>query len=220
MLALERAPSGSARSWRRLGLIEPMRTEAGPMAPPQLPKHWGRIETITIAYGHGLAVAPLQFAAAMAALVNGGTKVTPTLLARAAEAGERPRLVSAATSAKHARDHAPQRDERRGHRPAAPRRRAIASAARPARPRCPGAAAISEKSVISSFVGRISHGCAEVRHVGAAVRAASPPRGRGEASPPASTLRPTTARIVERIAPAAGRPAAPAWACASPTPAV
>ena len=71
-----------------------MRTEAGPVAPPQLPKHWGKVEAITIGYGHGLALAPLQFAGAVAALVNGGTKVTPTLLARADDGGERPRVVS------------------------------------------------------------------------------------------------------------------------------
>ena len=57
------------------------------MAAPQLPKTWGRTETITIAYGHGLAVAPLQFAAAVGAVVNGGTRLTPTFLKRARGAG-------------------------------------------------------------------------------------------------------------------------------------
>ena len=53
---------------------------------------------MTIAYGHGLATTPVHFAAAVAALVNGGTKVTPTVLARRTPgAGER--LVSAQTSA-------------------------------------------------------------------------------------------------------------------------
>jgi cell division protein FtsI (penicillin-binding protein 3) len=65
----------------RLGLIEAIRTEAGPVAAPTLPGRWGQAETITIAYGHGLAVAPLQFAAAAAALVNGGFKVTPRFVA-------------------------------------------------------------------------------------------------------------------------------------------
>ena len=41
-----------------------MQTEAGPIAVPQLPQRWGEVETITVSYGHGLAVAPLQFAAA------------------------------------------------------------------------------------------------------------------------------------------------------------
>ena len=67
-----------------------MRTEAGPVAPPLLPKHWGRAETITIAYGHGLAVAPLQFAAAVAALVNGGDQVDADAAGRRRGAGEPP----------------------------------------------------------------------------------------------------------------------------------
>lgn len=98
LMALE---AGSARQigfLSRLGLLSPARTEAGPVSAPLLPKRWGEIETVTIAYGHGLAVAPIQFAAAVASLVNGGTQVTPTFLARSeAPAGER--LVSAKTSA-------------------------------------------------------------------------------------------------------------------------
>ena len=42
---------------RRMQLLEPMRTEAGPVAPPQLPQRWGDVETMTIAYGHGIALA-------------------------------------------------------------------------------------------------------------------------------------------------------------------
>lgn len=83
----------------KLGLLAPMATEAGPVAAPQLPRHWDRAETITISYGHGIAVAPLQFAAAAAAVVNGGTRITPTFLKRATEmAGER--IVSEVTSAR------------------------------------------------------------------------------------------------------------------------
>ncbi len=35
---------------------------------------------MTIAFGHGLAVAPLQFAAAAGALLNGGNRVLPTFI--------------------------------------------------------------------------------------------------------------------------------------------
>lgn len=63
-----------------MGLTRPMRTEAGPVAPPLLPDNWGQVETATIAFGHGLAMAPMQFAAAGAALVNGGHRIVPTYL--------------------------------------------------------------------------------------------------------------------------------------------
>jgi cell division protein FtsI (penicillin-binding protein 3) len=100
LIALE---AGSARQigfLSRLGLLASTRTEAGPIAPPLLPKRWGEVETVTIAYGHGLALAPTQFAAAVAALVNGGFRVAPTLLATPDQPQTRERLVSAETSAK------------------------------------------------------------------------------------------------------------------------
>ncbi len=98
MLALEAGTPRQRAFLERLGLTTPMRTEAGPVAPPKMPKNWGRAETITIAYGHGLAVAPLQFAAAAASLVNGGFAVTPTLVAGAGPPAPRTRVVSVATS--------------------------------------------------------------------------------------------------------------------------
>jgi len=39
---------------------------------PLWPKDWGRLTTMTTAYGHGIAVTPLHLASAYAALVNGG----------------------------------------------------------------------------------------------------------------------------------------------------
>lgn len=67
---------------RRLGLLSRLTTELGDSAAPLVPDPWGRLNTITIAYGHGLSVAPLQFAAASLPLVNGGHAVTPTFLPR------------------------------------------------------------------------------------------------------------------------------------------
>lgn len=100
-LALAAGAERQRRFLERLGLTRPLATEAGPIAPPQLPAHWDRAETVTISFGHGIAVAPLQFAAAAAALVNGGYQVTPTYLKRAPPtAGERTRIISAKTSAR------------------------------------------------------------------------------------------------------------------------
>lgn len=100
MLALQAGAERQRKFLESLGLTAPVRTEAGMTASPQLPEHWDRAETITIAYGHGIAVAPLQFVAAAAALVNGGLAVTPTFVRRApGAAGEaQRRVVSEATS--------------------------------------------------------------------------------------------------------------------------
>ena len=65
----------------RFGLTGDLVMEGAAVAQPLVPKRWTDLETATVAYGHGLALAPLQFAAASAALVNGGTRVWPSILA-------------------------------------------------------------------------------------------------------------------------------------------
>ncbi|PQM26567.1 peptidoglycan glycosyltransferase [Sphingopyxis lindanitolerans] len=47
---------------------------------PLWPKEWGRLSTMTTAYGHGIAVTPLHLANAYAALVNGGIWRPATVL--------------------------------------------------------------------------------------------------------------------------------------------
>ena len=82
-----------------LGLLKPSPVELAEAASgmPIKPKNWSEISTMTISYGHGLSVSPLQLAAAYATLVNGGTKVEPTLLLRtSAEPGAR--VISERTS--------------------------------------------------------------------------------------------------------------------------
>ncbi|MFN3954744.1 MAG: peptidoglycan D,D-transpeptidase FtsI family protein [Pararhodobacter sp.] len=65
---------------------------------PQFPERWRELSAMTISYGHGLSTSPVQLAAGYAALVNGGTRIEPTLLRRpAAVPGER--LISEGTSA-------------------------------------------------------------------------------------------------------------------------
>jgi cell division protein FtsI (penicillin-binding protein 3) len=71
----------------RLGLLDRLSTEIGETAAPLVPSPWGRLNTITIAFGHGLSVTPLQFAAATLPLVNGGFDVKPTFLPRTRAAG-------------------------------------------------------------------------------------------------------------------------------------
>ena len=80
----------------RLGLTTPLTTELGRAALPQLPQRWGKLTTMTMSYGHGIAVAPLQFAAAAAGLVSGG-RVQPTFLKPASSAKAGGALVAATT---------------------------------------------------------------------------------------------------------------------------
>jgi cell division protein FtsI (penicillin-binding protein 3) len=72
---------------KKLGLMDRVPTELGESAAPILPAHWQKLNTMTIAFGHGLSVTPLQLAAATLPLVNGGIAVTPTFLPRSREEG-------------------------------------------------------------------------------------------------------------------------------------
>jgi len=70
---------------RKMGQLTRMRTELPESAEPIVPKNWGELNTMTIAFGHGLAVAPLQAMMAVSALMNGGYLMTPTFLKRSEE---------------------------------------------------------------------------------------------------------------------------------------
>jgi cell division protein FtsI (penicillin-binding protein 3) len=61
-----------------------MVTELPESSMPMVPSNWGELNTMTISFGHGLAVAPLQALMATAALMNGGLLIPPTYLKRTA----------------------------------------------------------------------------------------------------------------------------------------
>ncbi len=67
---------------RKMGQLDRLRTELPESAEPIVPKRWGELNTVTIAFGHGLSVAPLQAVAAINALVNGGYLIPPTFMKR------------------------------------------------------------------------------------------------------------------------------------------
>ena len=70
---------------KKLGQLDRLRTELPESAEPIVPRHWGDLNTITIAFGHGLSVAPLQALSGVAALMNGGFLIPPTFLRRTEE---------------------------------------------------------------------------------------------------------------------------------------
>ncbi len=66
----------------RFGLMRMPAVELPEVAMPMVPHPWREINTMTIAFGHGLAVSPVQLAGAVSTAVNGGVLRAPTLLAR------------------------------------------------------------------------------------------------------------------------------------------
>jgi cell division protein FtsI (penicillin-binding protein 3) len=212
MLALEVGTERQRAFLGKLDLLEAMRTEVGAIALPQVPKTWAKAETITIGYGHGFAVAPLQFAAAMAALLNGGQRIAPTFLA--APTGDRrgARLIAAATSAKV-------REIMRLNvtNPAGTGWRAQAEGYRvggkTGTAEMPGRGGYREKSVIASFVGAFPMDGPRYLTL---VVLFEPQSGDGSSAQITAGLNaaPVTARIVQAIAPLLGvlpRLVEPGW---------
>jgi len=70
---------------KKMGQLDRLKTELPESSRPIFPSKWGELNTITIAFGHGIAIAPIQSVMAVSALVNGGYLVKPTFLHRTVE---------------------------------------------------------------------------------------------------------------------------------------
>lgn len=84
-MALAVGVEGHKAFLKKMMQLDRMTTELPESASPIVPQRWGEINTATIAFGHGLAVAPIQALAAVGALVNGGYLIKPTFLKRSEE---------------------------------------------------------------------------------------------------------------------------------------
>ncbi|POF28728.1 peptidoglycan D,D-transpeptidase FtsI family protein [Roseibium marinum] len=71
--------------FKRLHLTERLKTELPENAAPLLPPKWNELAAMTISFGHGISVTPMQTAVAAAAVVNGGKLYPPTFLPRSQE---------------------------------------------------------------------------------------------------------------------------------------
>ena len=136
-MALGIGVEGHKAFLRKMGQLTRLETELPENALPIVPPRWGELNTMTIAFGHGLAVAPLQALMAVGALVNGGVMIKPTFLKRdEAEARQNALQVHQARDERgDALCDAPQRIEAGRLCAAPPPSRASSSAARPAPPR-------------------------------------------------------------------------------------
>jgi cell division protein FtsI (penicillin-binding protein 3) len=94
-MALMVGVEGHKAFLRKLGQLDRLVTELPENANPLVPRNWGELSTVTIAYGHGLNVAPLQAMMAVGALVNGGKLIKPTFMMRSEDEAraEAPQVV-------------------------------------------------------------------------------------------------------------------------------
>ena len=79
-IALRSGPVRQAAFLASFGILSTLHSELPEFARPLYPLHWGTIETATIGFGHGIAVAPLSYVSAAASVVNGGRRIIPTFL--------------------------------------------------------------------------------------------------------------------------------------------
>jgi cell division protein FtsI (penicillin-binding protein 3) len=83
----------------RLGMLKAPTIELPEVATPQIPNPWRDINVMTVAFGHGISVTPLQLVVGISALANGGVLRPATIVKRAEDAappGER--VISLQTS--------------------------------------------------------------------------------------------------------------------------
>ncbi|HYM30554.1 MAG TPA: penicillin-binding protein 2 [Candidatus Cybelea sp.] len=81
-MALDVGPQRQHDFLEKMGMLRKPAVELPEVGAPLVPHHWAQIETMTIAFGHGLSVSPLQLATGATAVVNGGVLVPPTLIKR------------------------------------------------------------------------------------------------------------------------------------------
>ncbi|MFC4350028.1 peptidoglycan D,D-transpeptidase FtsI family protein [Fodinicurvata halophila] len=99
-MAMEAGTQAVQNYFGDFGFLERSSLELPETGSPILPAKWREINTMTISYGHGLAVTPVQVVSALSAMVNGGELLKPTLVKR--KPGERAvgeRVISEQTSA-------------------------------------------------------------------------------------------------------------------------
>ncbi len=79
-MALDVGSDEQRRYLDRFGLLKPAAIELPEVGTPLMPEIWRPINTMTISYGHGISVSPLQLANGVATLANGGIRRSATVL--------------------------------------------------------------------------------------------------------------------------------------------
>ena len=79
-MALDVGTLGQKKYLKRFGMLTPARIDLPEIGTPLTPAHWRQINTMTISYGHGISVSPIQLVSGIAALVNGGILYRPRMI--------------------------------------------------------------------------------------------------------------------------------------------
>lgn len=85
-MALDAGTDRQRAFLQKIGMLSAPSFELPEVGSPLVPSPWREINTMTIAFGHGLSVSPLQLVSGVSALVNGGVLYPATLLRRPGDA--------------------------------------------------------------------------------------------------------------------------------------
>jgi len=99
-IAQSMGENGLKDFYGKLGFFERAPLDLPERGQPLYPRPWRDINTLTAAYGHGIAVSPVHLMRAAAALVNGGILITPHLTPQKSGTPRGPRVVKDATAEK------------------------------------------------------------------------------------------------------------------------
>ncbi|HYE51680.1 MAG TPA: penicillin-binding protein 2 [Azospirillaceae bacterium] len=83
----------------KMGMLKPASIEIPEIGWPMVPNPWKEINLMTVSFGHGISVSPVQLVSAVSAIVNGGVMHQATLLKRPrGEEAPGTRVLNAQTS--------------------------------------------------------------------------------------------------------------------------
>jgi cell division protein FtsI (penicillin-binding protein 3) len=103
-MALEAGTEAQRAFLARAGQLTAPTLELPEVGGPLVPNPWREINTVTISFGHGLSVTPVQMLTGVAALVNGGEFHPATLLARSPDEPLRGERIIKKRTSEHMRD--------------------------------------------------------------------------------------------------------------------
>jgi cell division protein FtsI (penicillin-binding protein 3) len=97
-MAVEVGTEAQRAFFDKIGFLKTLSTQLTELGKPLYPSHWAKINTMTIAFGHGMSVTPLHLTTGVAAMVNGGILYPPSFVKRSSTADPGRRVIQAKTS--------------------------------------------------------------------------------------------------------------------------
>jgi cell division protein FtsI (penicillin-binding protein 3) len=97
-MAVEVGTEAQRAFFEKLGFLRSLNTQVPELGTPLWPRHWAKINTMTIAFGHGMSVTPLHLTTGVAAVINGGMLRSPTFVKRSSAPDPGRRIIQEKTS--------------------------------------------------------------------------------------------------------------------------